>query len=174
MPASAVVLLLGAAVYAFIQGPLGVTFDATPLLLGAVVATAAVAGRATRLAATALVLAGWGAAVLLVRHGPLPDDREAAAFLVGVGLGLVAARLLGRAGPRELGDGSATVLAGGLAFYLAYDLTVLNEWPLWCAALVVWAGWEAIRARRGPNRGLASRAGAPLDGTAARGSPTDP
>lgn len=146
MPITALVLVLGAVVYAILQGPLGLTFDATPLLLGVIVATAAIAGRATRLGATALVLAGWGTAVLLVRHGPLPGDREAAAFLVGAGLGLIAARLLARAGPgRELGDGSMAVFLGGLTFYLAFDIAALDEWPLWVAALVAWGAWETVR-----------------------------
>lgn len=150
----AATLLVGAMAYALLVGGVGVTFDATPLLVGLVALAAAVLGHSTRMVATGLALAGWGAAVLLVRHGPLPDDREAVAFLVGAGAGLVVARVIARARPDlQLGDGSVALVAGGIAFYLAFDATWIDDWPLWTAVMVGWAAWEARqtgRARAGP------------------------
>lgn len=102
VPWSAVVLGLGALVYAGLIGPLGLTFDATPLLLGSIALAAALLGRTPRLTATALTLIGWGAAVMLTSHGPLPDEREAAAFLVGAGLGLLTARLVAGGVPSSM------------------------------------------------------------------------
>lgn len=148
MTRSAVVLLAGAAVYALLVGGLDVTFDATPLIVGTVALAAATIGRTPRLTATALALMGWGGAVLLVRHGPLPGEREAAAFLVGAGAGLVAARLVAGRRRRNLGDGSVALVVGGLAFYFAFEADWLYDWPVWTAALVAWAAWEAIGGRR--------------------------
>ncbi len=137
------VLLGGALVYALALGLLGVTFDATPLLVGLVVLAAAVIGRSPRLVAAGLALSGWGSAVLLVRHGPLPDEREAAAFLLGAGAGLVAARLLARTRPGlDLGDGSMALVAGGIGFYFAFDASWVYDWPFWTVVLLGWAAWE--------------------------------
>ena len=151
MPRSALVLALGAGVYALAIAALGVTFNATPLIIGLVVLAAALVGDRPQLTGTGLVLVGWGAAVLGVREGPLPADRTAAAFLLGAGLGLVLTRLLHRLTGTDLGDGAYAVMSGGLAFYLAYDVPELGEWPVWAAALLAWAVWEAargVRARR--------------------------
>ncbi|MFN2607684.1 MAG: hypothetical protein ABR511_07280 [Acidimicrobiales bacterium] len=143
------VLVGGAVAYALVEGALGLTFDATPLLLGAIVLAAAAAGPRPGLTATGLALVGWGVAVLLVRHGPLPDNREAPAFLVGAGAGLVAASLLSRvrATTADLGSGALVLVLGGLAFYLAFDHSWVNDWPLWA---LVTAAWGAVLALRGP------------------------
>jgi len=146
---SAVVLGLGALIYAGLLGPLGVTFDATPLLVGSIALAAALLGRNPRLTATALALIGWGAAVMLTRHGPVPDEREAAAFLVGGGLGLLTARLVARRRPDlGVGDGSSVLVVGGTAFFLAFDADWLYDWPIWSASLVGWALWEWLSSRR--------------------------
>ncbi len=148
MPPSTAVFGLGAVIYALMLGPFGVTFDATPLIFGAIALAAAVLGRAPGLTATALTLIGWGLAVMLTRHGPVPDEREAAAFLVGAGLGLLAARLVARRrADVDLGEGSTVLVVGGLAFYLAFDADWLYDWPIWSASLLVWAAWEWIRHR---------------------------
>ena len=160
MPSSTVILGVGALVYALALGPLGLTFDATPLMIGAIALAAAVLGRAPRLTAPALTLIGWGAAVMLPRHGPLPDEREAAAFLVGAGLGLLTARLVARTrAGLEIGEGSPVLVVGGMAFYLAFDADWLYDWPIWTALLVGWGVWEWIDHRRtGPTaaRGAAT------------------
>ena len=151
VPWSAAVLALGALLYAGSIGLLGVTFDATPLLVGGIALAAALLGRTPRLTATAFTLIGWGAAVMLTRHGPLPDEREAAAFLVGSGLGLLAARLVGRMRPDlDVGDGSSVLVVGGMAFFLAFDADWLYDWPVWSAALLGWALWEWLSSRRRP------------------------
>ena len=149
MPPSTIILGVGAVLYALAMGPLGLTFDATPLMIGGIALAAAVLGRASRLSATALTLIGWGAAVMLTRHGPVPDQREAAAFLVGAGLGLLTARLVARtrAGV-DVGEGSTVLVVGGMAFYLAFDARWLYDWPIWTALLVGWGVWEWIHHRR--------------------------
>jgi hypothetical protein len=143
-------LLLGAAVFAVLRGIVGVTFNATPLLLGLVVVAAmALRGRQASWGA-GLVLTCWGAAVLLVREGPLPDGREAAAFLVAAGIGLLLAGLVVPAAHRggALMGGALTLVYGGLAFYFAFDTARLLDWPVWTIALVLWASVELVRARR--------------------------
>ncbi|MCA1691661.1 MAG: hypothetical protein LC733_05460 [Actinobacteria bacterium] len=86
---------------------------------------------------------------MLTRHGPLPDEREAAAFLVGSGLGLLTARLVARGRPDlDAGDGSSVLVVGGMAFFLAFDADWLYDWPVWCASLVGWALWEWLSSRR--------------------------
>ncbi len=147
-PAAAIAV--GAAAYAALVGGLGVTFNATPLIVGVVALVAAGLGRTDRLLPIAATLIGWGAAVLLVRDGPLPDAREAPAFLVGIALGLLAGHhLLRRMGSSaSLVGGAWASLSGGLAFYLAYDVDALADWPVWTAFLGAWAVTEAFRARR--------------------------
>lgn len=85
--AAGVALLATAAGYAALVGGVGVTFNATPFLLGLGAVAAGVVARQTGLVGVGLTLVGWGTAVLAVREGPLPDNREAAAFLVGAGAG---------------------------------------------------------------------------------------
>lgn len=145
-------LVAGAGVYALLVGALGVTFDATPLILGLVALAAGVLGPSGGLVPPGLALVGWGAAVLLVRAGPIADAREAPAFLVGAGLGVLAAVLLSRgnaSAARPVGAAVAVVL-GGLAFFLAYDLSELSDWPLWATALVAAGAGELARARLRP------------------------
>lgn len=146
-PAAAGVFGVGAAAYAAALGPGGLTFDATPAFLGAVVlVAAAVTPRRRHLVAPGSVLALWGAAVLLVRQGPLPDDREAPAFVVGVALGLLVVALLGRrpGSAASPAGAAATAVLGGTAFYVAYDIAWLGRWPAWALALVAWGLWEAL------------------------------
>ena len=110
------------------------------------VLAAAAATPRRHLVAPGCVLCLWGAAVLLVRQGPLPDDREAPAFVVGVALGLLVVALLGRRpGSAASSVGAAcTAVAGGTVFYLAYDFAWLGRWPVWALALVAWGLWEAF------------------------------
>lgn len=103
--------------------------------------------------------------MLLTRHGPLPDNREAATLLVGAGFGLLASRLAARIRPDvEIGEGSTALVVGGLAFFFAFDAAWLYDWPVWAGALVAWASWEVLRPRvrptgRLPDRGPAEPAG---------------
>jgi len=146
---SGIVLVAAAAAYAAALGVGGVTFNATPLLVGLAAIVAGAAGRTTRLMSVGLALAGWGVAVLAVRNGPLPDNRSAPAFLVGVALGLLAAdRFALRRHERITGAIIASVVAG-LAFYAAYDVAALGRWPAWAIALALWGGWELVRSPAG-------------------------
>lgn len=149
--AAATVFLIGAALYALTAGAAGWTFNMTPLFVGLVAISAGIASGTTRLIAVGLTLAGWGAAVLAVRNGPLPDNREAPAFLIGAALGLLTADwLTDRRGERLTGSIIA-IVAGGAAFYAIYDFGVLDRWWIWTVALTGWAATEAFR-----NRGQAS------------------
>jgi hypothetical protein len=147
--ASAVGLVLGAAIYALALGVVGLTFNATPLIVGLVAIGAGLAGTEPRLVAIGLTLVGWGSAVLLVRDGPLPHNREAAVFLVGAGFGFAAATGWARIHRSANTVGPALALiVGALAFYAAFDINALNHWPIWTLALVIWAATDFIRQRR--------------------------
>jgi len=140
------VLIVGAGVYAALVGAGNLTFNSTPLIIGATALAAGVLGRRRRLVPVGLVLAGWGAAVLLVRDGPLPDDRSAPAYLVGMSIGLLFAQAVARAWRIPITGALITALTSGIAFYLAYDIDALGNWPLWTAALAIWGAVEVIRA----------------------------
>jgi len=142
---SGLVLIAGAVVYGALVGAADVTFNSTPLIVGASAAAAGLMGRQRRLVPIGLTLAGWGTAVLLVRDGPVPDDREAPAFLIGMAIGLLAAHLVARVWRLPLTGALLAALTGGLAFYVAYDVTWLGEWPFWTAAVAAWGVLEAAR-----------------------------
>ncbi|MEO7571996.1 MAG: hypothetical protein ABIX10_06125 [Acidimicrobiales bacterium] len=145
-PLPGLVLLGGAGVYAVLVGAADVTFNSTPLLIGVAALAAGIVGRRQRLVPIGLTLAGWGLAVLLVRDGPLPDNRAAPAYLVGMSVGLLAANDVARNWRVPLTGALISALAGGLSFYAAYDIEALNRWPLWAAALAVWGVFEVARA----------------------------
>lgn len=92
-----------------------------------------------RLVAPAVLLLVWGAAVLLVRHGPLPDEREAAVFMTAFGIGLALLWLLRRLVPPVISIESAVVvlIAGGIAFYGAYQFELLRRPWIWSTALLL-------------------------------------
>ncbi len=126
----AAVLGAGAVLYALlVGGPL--EFRWTPFVLGAVyLAAAAAGGRDGGLWATACVLLGWGAGVLLWWQSGLEVER-AAAEVLGVGAGVTAAALLARAGfaSDALGAGATALLAGAVfAFGRTVD-AVTEPWP---------------------------------------------
>ena len=140
-----VVLAVAAAVYAGLVGGAGVTFDITPLAVGVATVAAGLIGRRRRLVPIGLTLAGWGAAVLLVLNGPVPDDRQAAAYLIGTAVGLLAASVVARAWNLALTGALLSVLSSGVAFYLAYDIEAFGGWKLWAGALAAWGVFEAVR-----------------------------
>lgn len=142
--ASGVVFLAGAGVYALLQGSGTVDFDVTPLSVGVVAVVAGLASSRRRVVATGLVLAGWGAAVLLVAGGVVPAPRTTPAYMLGVGVGLLAAAVLApraRRGEWLISAAIAAVL-GPLGLYLSYDVGFLGRWPAWALSLVALAGWE--------------------------------
>lgn len=160
---SAAVVLVGAAAYAALEGGGAVEFAATPMILGVTAIVAGLVGTRRRVVGTGLVLACWGAAVLLVAHGVIPGDRATPAYMLGVGVGLLAAAAVAPHGDRGDWLTSASIVAftGPLALYLSYDIAALGRWPVWSAILVLWAVWEgfwAWRARRAvPTPGPAYR-----------------
>jgi len=142
---SGAVLLGGSLLYAGLEGWAGLTFNATPLFIGVVAMAAGLGGRRRRLVPVGMTLVGWGAAVLLVRDGPLPANREAAAFLVGMAVGLLAASVVARRWHLPITGALLTGLSGGLAFYLAYDIAAVGEWPLWAFLVAAWGAFELVR-----------------------------
>lgn len=148
---AALAFVVGAGIYALALGGFDVTFNSTPAWFGLVAAIAGIASRQPRLVSISMPLLGWGLAVLLVREGPLPHGREAAAFLVGAGAGMLAAALWSRIFDLSATGAALTVLSGGLAFYLAFDIDALNRWPTWTVLMLVWAAYEWFT-RRPPAR----------------------
>lgn len=138
------VMLAGAGVYAVLEGPAGVTYNATPFAIGLIVLFAGLAGRRRHLLPTAMVLLGWGTAVLLVHAGVVPGERTTPAYMVGVGVGLLATAMV--APPSQRGEwlttASISACTSPLAFYLVFDLAVLGRWPAWAVVLVAWSLWE--------------------------------
>lgn len=109
------VLLAGAVVFVLVVGPGPDRFYLTPLGLGLVYLASAIAGgRRGGYWATACVLVGWGAAVLIV-HDAKPDLDQAGLYLAGAGAGGTVSLLLARAGFAVDALGVAvTVLLGGV------------------------------------------------------------
>ena len=123
-------LLAGTAIYAaLVYGPL--EFFWTPFLLGLVyLVAAAVGGRRGGLWATGLVLAGWGAGVLLVSE--LGVDWSAAdAYLMGIGAAALVGGLLARRGfAVDLVGVGATALLAGIVHTIAHqDNALTDPWP---------------------------------------------
>jgi hypothetical protein len=136
---AAAVYAFGAAVYYIIIEVVDVTFDATPALIGAIALVASIFRRTSL--APAILLLCWGAGVLLTRHGPLPDEREAATFVVAFGVGMLILAALSRGtsvidAASALGSAAAVMLVGGAGFYLAFkDDVFLEPWP-WALGLL--------------------------------------
>lgn len=141
---SGVAFAVGAGAYALLQGPLGVDFVFTPLLVGLVAIVAGAVSTRKRAVATGLVLAGWGTAVLLVDRDIVDPARTAPVFMLGVATGLLAAAVLA---PRDrrgewLTSGAIAAFTGSLGFYLVYDFGAAGRWPAWAVSLLAVAGWE--------------------------------
>ena len=91
-------LLAGSIVFLLVVGTGPESFYSTPLGIGLVYLAAAIAGgRQGGYWATAVVLVGWGAAVVYVRQVQ-PDLDLAGLYLAGAGLGATVGVLLSRAG----------------------------------------------------------------------------
>jgi len=121
-------LLAGALVMALVLGDEPRRFFFLPLGLGLVYLLAALAGgRRGAYWATAIVLLGWGAAVVLVREAR-PELDTAGLYLLGAGLGVLAGLLLERAGVAVDPLGLAgTVVLAGLVLALAPQVAALTE-----------------------------------------------
>ncbi len=145
---SGVVLIAAAATYAMLLGPAGLTFNLTPMFVGLSAISAGAAGRQARLIALGLPLVGWGAAVLLVGNGPVPDNRQTPAYLIGLAVGLLAAHRYTQRTDVTLTGALMSAIIGGLSFYLAYDWPELGRWPAWAITLAAWGMFELVALRR--------------------------
>ncbi len=140
-------LLAGAVALMLLVEPEGSRFYLTPLGLGlAYLAAAALGGPRGGYWPTALVLTGWGLAVVLVREAR-PELDTAGLYLLGAGLGAVAAAVLARRGfsADPLGA-AATVAAAGLVLALSPQADALVQTRTFAVALglvglvnVIWA-----------------------------------
>jgi hypothetical protein len=122
------VLLAGALVLGLLLGDDPRRFFWVPIGLGIVYLLAALAGgRRGGYWATAIVLIGWGAAVVLVQEAR-PELDTAGLYLLGTGLGVLAGLLLARTGVAvdPLGLAGTVVLAGGI-LALAPQVDALTE-----------------------------------------------
>lgn len=107
-------LLAGSIVFVLVVGTGPQSFYSTPLGIGLVYLAAAVAGgKQGGYWATAVVLVGWGAAVVYVRHVQ-PDLDLAGLYLAGAGLGATVGVLLSRSGfaVDPLGATATVAIAG--------------------------------------------------------------
>ena len=121
-------LLAGALVLLVVLGDDPRRFSLVPIGLGLVYLVAALAGGARGgYWATALVLLGWGAAVLFVREAR-PELDTAGLYLAGAGLGVTIGVLLAHRGvavdPLGL---AATVVAAGAVLALAPQVEAFTE-----------------------------------------------
>lgn len=118
------VLLLGAVAFVAVVGTEPADFYYVPLGLGVVyLASALAGGRQGAYWATAVVLVGFGAAVVFARKAR-PDLDVAGLYLLGTGLGATAGLLLARRGfaVDPLGATATIALAGAI---LAFQ----PQWP---------------------------------------------
>jgi hypothetical protein len=135
----AILLLAGALFLVFVVAPEAERFYWTPLTIGLAFLGAAIAGgRDGGHWATACVLTGWGAVVVLA-GAARPDLDVSGLYLVGAGLGAVAGLLLQRAGFSV--DTMALALAitgGGLALALTTQAPgVLDDATTYAVAIGV-------------------------------------
>ncbi len=147
--AAAAVYALGAAAYYAAHRFFDLTFDATPLVLAVAIFVAGLAR--ARFAAPAIPLACWGVAALLVRHGPLADEREAAVMVAALGLGvaLLGALEAARVDFDPIGAlyGTAGILLfAGTAFYLGFEYDWLMKAWAWSIFLLACAAYQFVSA----------------------------
>ncbi|MBI5949969.1 MAG: hypothetical protein HY875_17670 [Chloroflexi bacterium] len=147
--AAAAIYALAAVAYYAAHRFLDLTFDATPLVLAVAIFVAGLAR--ARFAAPAIPLACWGIAALLVRHGPLADEREAAALVVALGLGIALLGALEAArvdfDAIEALYGTAAILVfGGAVFYLGFEYDWLMKAWAWSLFLLACALYHFVLA----------------------------
>ncbi len=143
--AAATTLGLTALVYALLVGVAGVAFYVTPLTIGIGGTLAGVLARRPRLLAIGVAVGIWGIAVVLVREGVVPHAREGAAFMTGVAAGLLVAAVIARRHHFSMVGPAIALIASGVAYYLAFDVEFVDDWPFWTGVLVLWAVVEGLR-----------------------------
>lgn len=80
----------------------------------------------------------------------VPGDRTTAAYMLGIGTGLLVALALAPRSDREdrLISASITAFTAPISLYLVGDVGSLGRWKIWSALLVGWAAWEIFWGRR--------------------------
>ncbi len=86
--------------------------------------------------------------MLLVRNGPVPDNRQTLAYLIGLAVGLLAAHRYTQRTDVTLTGALMSAIIGGLSFYLAYDWRELGRWPVWAITLAAWGMFELVALHR--------------------------
>ncbi|MDQ3644376.1 MAG: hypothetical protein M3356_02570 [Actinomycetota bacterium] len=132
-------LVLGAAVFGATVAAGSLAFYWTPLGIGlAYLLAAAVNGRRGSYWATAVTLTGWGAAVVWLNELD-PDVFAPAAHVFGIGAGVLAGALLGRAGfaVDQLGVGVTAFAAGALFMSEQQVPEVLGDASTYAAFIAV-------------------------------------
>jgi len=146
------VLIAGAALLYVLAEVGDLAFEWTPLLVGLAYLAAAVAGgRRGSYWATACVITGWGAGVVLLAERDLGVSAEAG-YLLAAGAGALAAALLERAGyaADALAIAAALVIAGAI-YALEPRIDALARAPTYAAAVAV----VGLIRLAGPERGRA-------------------
>lgn len=151
---SSAILVVGAVVYALVEGPGKVTFYVTPLSVGVVAVVAGLVGRDRHLVPAGLGIAGWGVAVALVHYRLVPVARTTPAYMVGLAAGILVASYVAPRAQRANWVHSAAVAAVTAAafYFVAFGVPSLGRWPAWAISMAVWAVWIAVQAlfRAGP------------------------
>ncbi len=161
---SVLVLFVGAGVYAALEGPAGVTFYITPAFVGLCAVVAGAVGPVRQLIGAGLALLGWGTAVLLVHYSVISGAQTAPAYMVGLALGVLVARVVAPKTGRTQWM-TAAVLAGGLGalgYFLEFDYLWLGRWPAWCLTLLAWGVYTAIASLIRPRAGRPTTEAAPV------------
>lgn len=147
---AALVLLAGAGAFALLRPSL----DALTPLLGVIVLGAGVLAGSRHLLPSGWVLVGWGAAIVALSQGVVPQ-RGSSLHVVGIAAGLLVAAKVARSAEERasfLTTASITTFSAGAIYYLAYNYTQLGEWPWWALTLVAWAAAEQVSAMRAGRR----------------------
>jgi hypothetical protein len=154
---SVLVLLVGAGVYALVEGPGGATFYLTPAFIGLVAVIAGLAGPVRHLIGSGLALAGWGTAVLLVHYHHVPSARTTPAYMIGVAVGVLVTRVIAPKVARAewMTAAAAAATFGAVGYYFEFAHSWLGRWPAWCLTVVAWGVYLGLVSLLRPDAGSA-------------------
>jgi len=144
---SSAILVVGAGVYALVEGPGRFTFYVTPLSVGVVAVIAGLVGRDRHLVPAGLGIAGWGVAVALVHYRVVPVARTTPAYMVGLAAGILLASYVAPRAQRAAWVHSAAVAAVTAAafYFVEFSVPSLGRWPALAISMAVWGVWIAVR-----------------------------
>jgi len=145
----AAVLFAGAAAIAVAISPGPLPFYWTPLFTGAVyLGVVALGGRGDGYWSAALVVSCWGATVVSISAGNLPI-REAAAYMVAVGVAAIVAGALQKRGfTVSLTSLGLAIVVSGLFFALDRYWVILGRARTYAVLLALWGAMELLLAAR--------------------------